>query len=121
MATRSRSRRRTSERRIAARPLRRMRLQTIDTQGAADIFDGVLEILETIGMLVDDAEARALLVDAGGRVEDGRVFYPPDLVRRTLETIPSRIEFYDQDGNRAFATDDQTARFGTAVNVCSGA
>ncbi len=116
MATRAKSRRRRAERPPAEKPPRRMRLQTIDAQGADDIFEGVLEILQTVGMLVEDAEARALLTSAGCREEEGRIFYPPDLVRRTLETIPPRITFFNQDGDLAFATDDATARFGTAVN-----
>lgn len=116
MATRTRSRRRRAERPIAEKPRRRMRMPTIDAAGAEKVFDGVLDILHTVGMLVEDAEARALLTSAGCREDGGRVYYPPDLGRRTLETIPRRITFFNQNGDMAFATDDATARFGTAVN-----
>ncbi|WP_299844534.1 trimethylamine methyltransferase family protein [uncultured Roseovarius sp.] len=116
MATRAKSRRRRAERPPVEIPSRRMRLQTIDALGAEEIFEGVLEILHSVGMLVEDDEARTILTSAGCREEDGRIFYPPDLVRRILETVPPRITFFNQNGEQAFATDDETARFGTAVN-----
>ncbi len=116
MAIRAKSRRRRAARPAAAKPPRRMRLQTIDAQGAEDIFGGVLEILYRVGMQVEDDEARSLLTSAGCRDHDGRIFYPPDLVRRAIEAIPPSIAFFTQNGARAFATDDDTARFGSAVN-----
>lgn len=80
------------------------------------IFEGVLSVLSNVGMLVEDSEARAMLVAAGARAQDERIFYPPDLVRRALETVPARIAFFSQNGDQAFATDDAVPRFGTAVN-----
>lgn len=95
---------------------KRNKLQTIDATGAETIFNGVLDLLGNLGMQVDDPQARQILVDAGCRDDGHRVFYPADLVRRTLETIPRRIAFFNQNGGLAFATDDTTPRFGTAVN-----
>ena len=69
-----------------------------------------------LGMQVDDRQARKILTDAGCRDDGKRIYYPAELVRRALETVPRRIEFFNQDGNLAFATDDKTPRFGTAVN-----
>ena len=90
MAIRAKSRRRRAARPAAAKPPRRMRLQTIDAQGAEDIFGGVLEILYRVGMQVEDDEARSLLTSAGCRDHDGRIFYPPDLVSDgRLEAIPA--------------------------------
>lgn len=95
---------------------RRNHLQTIDADGCITIVEGVLELLNDLGMQVDDQEARKILVKAGCRDDGKRIHYPPDLVRRALETVPARIEFFNQDGQFAFATDDMTPRFGTAVN-----
>jgi len=80
----------------------------MDAAGAEAILSGALDVLWRAGMLVEDAEARALLVAAGCA--------PPDVVRRAMEQVPARIRFYTQDGDAAFATDDPVARFGTAVN-----
>ncbi|MEP2732520.1 MAG: trimethylamine methyltransferase family protein [Ascidiaceihabitans sp.] len=95
---------------------RRNQLRTIDADSAEMIFSGVLDLLGNLGMQVDDPQARQILVDGGCREDGHRTYYPPELVRRTMETIPRRIEFFNQDGHLAFATDDKTPRFGTAVN-----
>ena len=116
MTARSRGRRRTATRAAHTRHPRRAAVETIDSTGAEAIFQGVLEVLNTVGMLVEDPEAHALLINAGCREHDGRVLYTPEVVRRALETVPRTIRFYSQNGDLAFATDDDIARFGTAVN-----
>ncbi len=67
-------------------------------------------------MQVDDIEAGRMLLKAGCRDVDGRVHYPAEVVKRALETVPSKIRFFNQDGRLAFSTDEQIPRFGTAVN-----
>jgi trimethylamine--corrinoid protein Co-methyltransferase len=120
MSSRTRSRRRPNARTASRAPLtrlpRRSRLETITADQCEAIFDGVLTVLNYVGMLVEDVEARALLVTAGAREDGERIFYPPDLVRRAIETVPARIAFFSQNGDPAFATDDAIPRFGTAVN-----
>lgn len=115
MARRAR-RRDTTSRAPQARARRRNSLNTVDAAGAEAILDGALEVLHRVGMLVEDTEARAILAAAGCDEADGRIFYPPDVVRRAIERVPARISFYTQDGEPAFATDDAVPRFGTAVN-----
>ncbi|MDE2912192.1 MAG: trimethylamine methyltransferase family protein [Paracoccaceae bacterium] len=116
MKPRSRGRRRTGAHVPNTRHPRKARLEIIDAQGSAAIFESVLAILDRVGILVEDDEARALLIDGGCHEESGRIHYPPDLVRRSLESVPLRIQFHTQDGDPAFATDDSVPRFGTAVN-----
>ena len=116
MAARARGRRRRTGPIAAQRRPRRSRLETISPDQAEAIFESVLTVLDTVGMLVEDAEAQELLRAAGARFDGQRAYYPPDLVRRAIETIPARIAFFSQDGAPAFATDDAIPRFGTAVN-----
>jgi trimethylamine--corrinoid protein Co-methyltransferase len=111
-----RSRTEVNTRPIPIRHPRRMVLNSIDDKGAAAIHAGVKRILWDTGMQVADPEARALLIAAGCRDLNGRLHYPPDLIDKTIETIPRRITFFNQDGDRVFATDDAIPRFGTAVN-----
>ncbi len=116
MVRRPRERRREGGLTPTARSPRRNRLTSIGTEGAEAILGGVLEVLARVGMLVEDDEARALLMAAGCRENGERILYPADTVRRALEPIPKAIRFFDQNGNPAFATDDDVPRFGTAVN-----
>lgn len=112
----SRARRRTANRRQNTRLPRRISLETIDPDRCEAITDAVFAVLADVGMQIEDADSRALLIAAGAHADGERVFYPPDLVRRAIETVPARITFYSQSGERAFATDDTVPRFGTAVN-----
>lgn len=116
MTARPRGRRRTAMRAVPVRPPRRNALRTIDATGASAIVDGVFKVLNAVGMLVEDTEARNLLIAAGCCEVDGRIMYPPDVVNRALESVPATIRFYNQNGDFAFATNDNVARFGTAVN-----
>ena len=116
MSARPRTRRRTAKRAPPVRPPRTMRLGTISSGKCEAIFQGVLTVLLDAGLQVEDTEARTLLVAAGCRDRNGRISYPPDVVRRALQTVPKAIRFYTQAGELAFATDDTIARFGTTVN-----
>ncbi|MFK7754358.1 MAG: trimethylamine methyltransferase family protein [Sedimentitalea sp.] len=116
MVARSRGRRRSATPAAPPRKARRSRLETISPDQAEAIFAAVLDVLHRVGMWVEDEEARRMLAGAGARCDDGKVFYPPDLVRRAIETIPPRITFFSQNGATAFATDDHIPRFGAAAN-----
>lgn len=64
------------------------------------ILDEAFRLLETHGVLVQDAEARRLLADGGALVDEtsGVVRIPEALVRRTLETVPREFYLYNRAG-----------------------
>jgi trimethylamine--corrinoid protein Co-methyltransferase len=66
-----------------------------------EMFNGVLNVLETIGLDVHHEEARKILGDAGARVEGKRVCIPQHLVKRCLSTAPRSFTIYARDGNPA--------------------
>ncbi|MCP4332835.1 MAG: hypothetical protein GY785_09285, partial [Gammaproteobacteria bacterium] len=101
---------------LVQRPPRSNRLSVIDNTGCGAIFEGSLRVLWETGMLVDDTEASRILLKAGCRDIEGRIHYPPELVKRALETVPRKIDFYSQDGTLALSTDEEIPRFGAAVN-----
>ncbi|MCP5087165.1 MAG: hypothetical protein GY952_10230 [Rhodobacteraceae bacterium] len=98
------------------RPARKTSLPVIDADGSDRIFTAVLDVLGDCGIEVSDPEAVSLLVSAGCRADSGRVYYPPDLVCKSLEKIPAEIAFYRQDGGLALTTSESVPRFGTGVN-----
>jgi trimethylamine--corrinoid protein Co-methyltransferase len=65
------------------------------------MFNGVLNVLETIGLDVHHEEARKILGDAGARVDGKRVCIPQHLVKRCLSTAPRSFTIYARDGNPA--------------------
>ncbi len=63
------------------------------------IHEGALDILNTLGVRVDDSEVRRLLLDAGA-VENGEtVRIPPDLVNWALAKAPRTVRIADRRGN----------------------
>lgn len=64
------------------------------------IVDEAIQILETVGVFVENDEATELLDGAGARVEKEkrRVFIPSSLVEKVLETAPPSIKVYDRNG-----------------------
>src|SRR4051794_8598422 len=98
------------------RQSRTLTLPVINIKGCAAIHAGVQNILWNFGMIVEDPEARKILMTRGCRDKDGRLCYPPDLVEEAISKTPNAIAFYTQDGALAFTTNDTIPRFGTAVN-----
>jgi trimethylamine--corrinoid protein Co-methyltransferase len=64
------------------------------------IVTEAVDILEKVGVFVENDEATELLSGAGARVDKelGRVFIPAALVEKALESAPSRILVYDRHG-----------------------
>jgi len=58
-------------------------------------------VLETAGVLVENAEGRDLLAAAGAVEKNGRQRIPERLVRQALATAPSRVLLYDVRGEAA--------------------
>ncbi len=78
-----------------------VRFQMLSQDQLGELFDGVLHVLETIGLDVHHEEARDILSDAGARVEGERVRIPPYVVKRCLSTAPRSFTIYARDGNPA--------------------
>ena len=59
-----------------------------------------VEILEKIGVFIENDEAIELLSGAGARVDSdkGRVFIPAAMVEKAVESAPSRILVYNRHG-----------------------
>ncbi len=77
------------------------------------IFLGALEILEGTGTKVLEAEARALLLEAGAHVEGEMARLPGGLVKEMLSSVPSRIAVADRDGRRTLLLESNRLHFGT--------
>ncbi|MCG3224945.1 MAG: trimethylamine methyltransferase family protein, partial [Candidatus Heimdallarchaeota archaeon] len=60
-----------------------------------------MEILEEIGVFVENTEAAEILQRAGINVdsETQKAFIPADLVKKSLKTAPQSISLYNRDGD----------------------
>jgi len=63
------------------------------------VFIEALEVLEEIGVFVENENAINLMRYRGFDVENQRVKIPRDMVKKALKTAPSSIPLYDREGN----------------------
>jgi trimethylamine--corrinoid protein Co-methyltransferase len=70
-----------------------------------------MEILEKVGVFVENDEAVELLTGAGAKVVGGRVMIPSTIVEKALETAPSRIRLYDRHGEVAMDLGENRLHF----------
>jgi len=87
------------------------RVQWFDSSTRNKIVAEALEILEKIGVFVENDEAVDLLSGAGARVEGERVFIPSYLVEKALGTAPPRILVYDRGGGVAMDIGEDRIHF----------
>lgn len=63
------------------------------------VVDEAIQVLDQVGVFVEHAPAKELLLDAGAEEDgQGRILIKPDLVRQALETAPSEVTLLDRDG-----------------------
>jgi len=70
-----------------------------------------LDVLEHIGIFIENDEAIKLLTEAGMKTENRRVFITEKLVRYCLKTTPKSIKIYDRDGNPKMDLDNNNIHF----------
>ena len=79
-----------------------------------EILGAALEILERVGVKVNDEEALALLEKGGARTEGGGLAkIPPAMVQRALGIAPPRIVLANRDGQRNLVLEKNRIYFGT--------
>jgi trimethylamine--corrinoid protein Co-methyltransferase len=96
------------------------RLQVLTENQKETMLLGVLDVLERIGVRVDNNEGLELLSDAGARVvgqgSERRVEIPSHLVEDALASTPRRIAIYNRLGERAVYLEDQKVAFCSQVD-----
>ncbi|MEL7563816.1 MAG: trimethylamine methyltransferase family protein [Dehalobacterium sp.] len=97
-------------------------LQLLSLSDMEAIHSGSLEVLETIGIKVEDKEARDIFQSGGANVkhETQIVKIPPYMVEEALRTKPSKIILAARNPKRDLSVDDGRVyftAFGAGVNV----
>lgn len=75
------------------------------------IIEEALNILKTIGVLVENQEAVLLLKNSGMRIKENRVSITEKLVRDCLKSAPSAIEIYDRRGGLKMSLENNNVHF----------
>lgn len=78
-------------------------IQVMTQEQIQKVHEDALEILEKIGVMVDDPGARQLFEKALGKPQqDHPIRITRDLVQEALSTAPCEIQIYDRMGNPCF-------------------
>lgn len=89
----------------------RPQAKLLTAQQAEKIVEQAIEVLEKVGVFVENDEALSLLAEAGQHVADGRVKLTEACVRGAVETAPSRIVVADRLGETALDLADDNVHF----------
>ncbi|ABL78864.1 trimethylamine methyltransferase family protein [Thermofilum pendens] len=73
-------------------------VSVLSRREAEEITGEALRVLETVGVFFEDKGVERIALEGGGRLKDGRVLIPEDVVKEALRTAPRRIRLYDRDG-----------------------
>jgi trimethylamine---corrinoid protein Co-methyltransferase len=77
-----------------------------------DIAAAAVDLLEHVGVRLEQQQARELLHAAGARIEGVRVRLPATLIEAALRTAPPVVRLYDRTGRLCAHLDAQAACFG---------
>ena len=81
------------------------------------IHNSTLELLETVGIMVDSPEARTLLKENGAIVSENNndiyVKFPEDLVKEQLKYVPESFTLWGPDGSFNFEVNTRSTQFAT--------
>lgn len=82
------------------------------------IDEGVMWVLENVGIQVNSAQARELLLSAGAREKaDKVVLFPEKLVRWAIREAPSKVVLYGRNDRHNLTLEDGRVYFGTGGTV----
>jgi len=76
-----------------------------------------LEVLERVGVMVDNEEAMNLLREAGCYIHDNVAKIPAHLIEEAIRTAPPRIVMCDRDGNRKLFLEKNETYYGTGSDL----
>lgn len=68
-----------------------MKFEYLAPEDVLKVHHASLQVLEQVGILLDDPETLALLVDNGARAEGEIVFLPQELVLQCLQSCPNEV------------------------------
>jgi trimethylamine--corrinoid protein Co-methyltransferase len=88
-------------------------IQVLDEKLIRDIVSEARDVLNDVGVFVEDAELLELLHGSGARVdqENHRAYIPGELVEKCLETAPSSIDVFTTAGEKALALSGDSVHY----------
>jgi len=92
---------------------RRPKIDFLSQPAVEEIVEEAFELLEKIGLFVENEEALKLLTEAGQSIDKSkhRVFISRELVEKCLLLCPSEIKLYDLNGEKEYVIGQDEVHF----------
>ena len=112
-ARRQKARRQVELRQQSSKQIRNLSLELVESKEVKLIHDAVKAILWNVGIIVEHRATRNDLIKKHGCVEgdDDYIRLPPDLIEKTIATVPRKILLYDRDGNLSVDTASKVSSY----------
>jgi trimethylamine--corrinoid protein Co-methyltransferase len=98
-------------------PTKYPKLDILNQDQIRELHAATLEIFRQIGVKMEDAQARKLLLEAGAWEKDDRLKIPENLVIDALDKAPTRIPMHDRLGNLCMPLELGKVFFGTGSDT----
>ena len=95
-------------------------ISVLEEETKRKVVNEAMEILEEIGVFVENQEAFELLEKTNVDIDKQKVKIPRDMVKKALKTVPLSITLYDRDGKEVTRLGDDNICFdpgSAALNV----
>ena len=76
----------------------RPKVQILDEVHKEQIFNEAKQILQTLGVLLENKEAITLFEKEGFNYDGDRYFIPDDVIDKALQNVPKEIKLFDREG-----------------------
>jgi trimethylamine--corrinoid protein Co-methyltransferase len=86
--------------------VKREHFQKWNDNAFGNIHDGVCQVLEKVGVLLKNQEARGILKKNGCTIDGERVFFSNKIVEKSLKSMPRKLTIAGRDQNKKFQIGD---------------
>lgn len=100
------------------------RLEILSKQEIQEIHNSTIELLETVGVIIESPQVRNIFKEHGATIEqvnrDYFVKIPEELILEQLKNVPREFSLYGPDGSFNFKVNTKNlnfSTFGAAVNI----
>ena len=89
----------------------RPKIQVLDEDYKNKIYNEAKDILENLGIFLENEDAKELFKSEGIAHKDSRYFIPSDLVEKCLKSVPNEIKLFDREGNEHITLGSDNVHF----------
>jgi len=89
----------------------RPKIQVLDEEHKNKIYTEAKEILENLGIFLENENAQELFNKEGVAHDGSRYFIPSDLVEKCLRTVPNEIKLFDREGKEHITLANDNVHF----------